>query len=290
MSTGVKRTVQTNANGYREVDLEFRKARALALEAAEVHNRPNRLVCPVLDAARSSGAYGAKPLKSTDEKGLDAWSDGLGLDRSAIAGIAFLSGPWYKVLSNNWTRTFEEDEVNTGLVKYLKNDVNTGIISKGVFDQEALNVFVWAVHPDKKGTAIDNTFLHSEAADDLYIDTDSVEVILENNCRQNKAYRDRTDKTAHIGGVGPKISNFEMEGLLLGKLGQAITAPGAPDKTPDDGALEEDKPIYAMSVRDLHDLYKYGVYPALKEEKLLEAGLIEESSPAMSGTASSTSS
>ena len=61
-----------------------------------------------------------------------------------------------------------------------------------------------------------------------------------------------------------------MEKLLLKRLGQNIN-------------LNRKDPVNAISLRDLHDLYKYGVFPAPIEDQLLKAGLIHETSVAMTG-------
>jgi len=269
----VKRSVLTNAKGYREVDLVFRKARALALEAAQVHRRPGRIHCPVLDASRTSCAYGMKCLKTTDQDGLDQWSDGLGLPKSAVRIIAYLSGPWYKAIGNKIKGTFDEEGVNIGLVKSLKKEVHTGIISEGFFDQEIFNNFIWTIHPNLKGTSIDNAFLHSNAADDVYVSSDSLETIVEHNIGKSSASWNK--------GLGPKMSQLEMEKLLLGHLGQSIprTNDDSPTSTSTTGEVQ------AISVRDMHDLYKYGVFPVVQEGQLLEAGLIEETSVAITGAA-----
>jgi hypothetical protein len=77
-------------------------------------------------------------------------------------------------------------------------------------------------------------------------------------------------------GVGPTMSKVEMEELLIGYMGQKVTLnPNLPKET-----------IQAISVRDMHDLYKYGVFPAFAEDELLAAGLINGSAVALTGVSS----
>jgi hypothetical protein len=265
----VQRTITTNAHGYREVNLDFRIARALALEAEKVDARKDRIHCPVLDASRTSAAYGMMALPSTDQAGLDQWSDALGISKSAVEGIAYLSGPWYSVVSNKFKKSFDDKEVNTGTIISMKSGVHTGIMGEGFFDQNVFNIFIWTLHPNLQETTIDNAFLHSKDADGIYVSSDMLEVILTHNEGKSDAW---------FKGVGPSISKFEMEKLLLGRMGQDVTL--NPEEKPEET-------IRAISVRDMHDLYKYGVFPAFAEDQLLVAGLIKESAVALTGVRSS---
>jgi len=61
------------------------------------------------------------------------------------------------------------------------------------------------------------------------------------------------------------MSNFEMESLLLGVLGQPVTIDS-------DGSKKQ---VQAILVRDIHDLYKYGILPAHVEEKMQAVDLLD---------------
>jgi hypothetical protein len=265
----VQRSIVTNAHGYREVNLEFRTARALALEADKVDAKKDRIRCPVLDASRTSSAYGMMALPTTDQAGLDQWSEGLGISKAAVESIAYLSGPWYSIVSNRINKTFDENEVNTGTVMKMKNGVHTGVMGEGYFDQDVFNNFIWTLHPNLKETSIDNAFLHSKDADVIYVGSEMLEVILAHNESKSKAW---------IKSTGPFISKFEMEKLLIGRMGQEVTL--NPKEKPEETSQ-------AISVRDMHDLYKYGIFPAVTEDQLLAAGLIKESAVAFTAVSSS---
>jgi hypothetical protein len=261
--TVMKRVVVTQKpTGYKEVSLEFRKLRTSALEAARVQERTNRIHCPVLDAARTSGAYGTPALTTCDQQGMERFAEGIKLTASKLATIGYMSGPWYKIMSNKWNQTFDDSEVNTGFVKSLKHDVHTGIISSGQFDQAVLNEFVWNLFPELKdaNTSIDKTFLQSSKADDLFVTSKHLGQIMDFN---------ESKSESPLKGMGSKVSRFEMETLLLGRLGQEINL--------------DSETVRAISVRDLHDLYKYGVFPAPQEDDLRKEGLIQDWSLAMSG-------
>jgi hypothetical protein len=265
----VQRSIVTNAHGYREVNLEFRIARALALEADKVDAKKDRIRCPVLDAARSSSAYGMMSLPTTDQAGLDQWSEALELSKPAVETIAYMSGPWYSIVSNKIKKSFDDKEVNTGTIMKMKNGVHTGVMGEGFFDQDVFNNFIWTLHPNLKETAIDNAFLHSKDAEGVYVGSDMLEVILTHNDSKSDAW---------IKGAGPAISKFEMEKLLIGRMGQEVTL--NPEEKPGETSQ-------AISARDMHDLYKYGVFPAIREDQLLAAGLIKESAVALTGVSSS---
>jgi hypothetical protein len=83
-----QRTVATNAHVYREVNLDFRIARAQALEADKVDAKKDRIRCPVLDASRTISAYGMMALPDTDQAGLDQWSEALELPKVDVQAIA----------------------------------------------------------------------------------------------------------------------------------------------------------------------------------------------------------
>ena len=64
--------------------------------------------------------------------------------------------------------------------------------------------------------------------------------------------------------IGLALSTFEMRVLLLGTLAQPVVLdPRRPSKT-----------VNAIHLRDIHDLYKYGIMPATAEERLNVAGLL----------------
>jgi hypothetical protein len=142
-------------------------------------------------------------------------------------------------------------------------------MGEGFFDQDVFNNFIWTLHPDLKEKAIDNAFLHSTDAEGIYVGSDMLKVIITHNKEQSNAW---------FKGVGPSLSKFEMEELLIGRMGQDVTL--NPEEKPEET-------IQAISVRDMHDLYKYGVFPAFAEDRLLAAGLIDESSVALTGVSSS---
>ncbi|WP_146158334.1 hypothetical protein [Enhygromyxa salina] len=184
------------------------------------------------------------------------WARALGLGPGSVKSIAYLSGPWYMGLYNVVRGDFDEDRVNAGLIVRLKRGVDTGILSTGHFDQLALNKLVWSIQPSLNGTMIDDTFLHGPTAARLYVNNDSMPAIMAHNIMNAESPRS---------GVGPTMSKFEMRQLLLGVLGQDIARdPARPGKT-----------TRALSVRDMHDFYKYCVFPVPIEESLQAAGLID---------------
>lgn len=258
-----QRRVVTNEDGYVEVSLDFRITRASALENASIGSKTDRITCPVLDASRRDDTYGKKALPTTDEAGLNRWAEALQISASAAQSIAYASGPFLKITSNRRSKSFDETEVNTGFVHNRKSGVHTGIIGNGFFDQQALNNFIWCVHPKLKDTAINNSFLHSDAAERLYIQDKHVKDMV----NYNKAQSDSCCKW-----LGARLSKFEMESLLLGRMGQSVNIGDDTEET------------QALSVRDMHDLYKYGVFPAPVENRLLDADLISASSIAINPT------
>lgn len=252
----VQRQIETNAQGYREVSVEFRAARAAQLEMRGVHLRTGRNRCPMIDASRSALTYGHKALPRTDKKALARWARALELTPGPLKGIAYLSGPWYTGLYNLLRGEFDEDAVNTGLIIRLKRGVNTGILSTGEFDQTSFNKFMWSIRPSLKGRSIDNSFLHSDAAATLYVDNRSIHAIMAHNIMNAPSPRV---------GLGPALSKFEMQRLLFGVLGQDVSLDIADPR----------QVTRALSARDMHDFYKYGVFPVHREEGLQAAGLID---------------
>lgn len=282
MTSFIKRAVETHSSsGYKQVSLEFRKARAEALEKAKIHERKERIHCPVLDAARNDRTYGKCPMHTTDQDGMDQFARAIKADPSRLAHIAYLSGVKRQIPYNFWTKTFDELQVNIGLVRSLKCDVHTNIIGSGVFNQDTFNRFVWNLFPDLKDTPIDLDFLMfpSSGADGLFITENNLEDIMAWNTKQSNS-------SALL--LGPTISRFEIDFLLLGKLGQKIVQEGEEEEKVAKGSGS--KEVQAISLCDFHDFYKYGVFPAPIEDNLVELGLAEEMCLAFTATQPSPSS
>jgi len=258
----IKRVVQAHPfNGYKEVALAFRKARSEALEKAKIGERTERICCPVLDAVRTEGVYGKCAMPTTDIEGIETFCDGFDFDSSKVKAFAYLTAPSYGILRNICSGSFDESEVNKGFLYYAKFGTHTGILEGFKFNQDKLDGFIWNIFPDLQGISIDYRFLtdtkDSSKADGLFISESNLEAIMAWNesqsCCKNKM-------------SGPTISKAECGTLLLTKLGQQIQM----------DPKDESSSIWAISVRDFHDMFKYGVFPALIEDKLLAAGLIEE--------------
>ncbi|PRP96577.1 hypothetical protein ENSA5_36530 [Enhygromyxa salina] len=250
------RQIETNYHGYREVSIAFRIARAMKLEARGVHLRTGRIRCPMVDASRTELVYGHKALPATDKHALARWAKALGVPPGPLQLIAYASGPLHSALTNLLRGSFDDDAVNSGLIIQLKREVNTGILSDEQFEQHAFNEYVWSIWPSLKGAMINNGFLHSEPAATLYVDRRALRAILAHNA-DNSPYQWK--------GVGRVMSRVEMLRLLIGVMGQQVTLDlGRPNKT-----------TRALSIRDLHDFYKYAVFPANVEQRLEAAGLIE---------------
>lgn len=257
----IKRVVQTNpVNGYKEVSLLFRKARTEALEKAKIGERTGRICCPVLDAMRTEGVYGKCAMPTTDVEGIGKFCDALKFDASKFKTFAYLTAPSYGILRNICSGSFDESEVNKGFLYYIKFGVHTGILEGFKFNQDKLDTFIWNIFPDLEGTSIDHKFLtdtkDSSKADGLFLTENNVEAIMawnESQCDQKSKF-------------GATISKVECGALMLTKLGQMIQM----------DPKDESSTMGALSVRDLHDMFKYGVFPAPMEDKLLAAGLIEE--------------
>jgi hypothetical protein len=374
------RTVIENSRGYKEVPLEFRIARATAMEEEDVGKNPvtssttddtsatvtttgatsssaattTRICCPVLDASRrsrrlrgevdnnsscpmlqqqptSSGApYGDQPLlKACTSDALVDWAEIMNIPPTATKIIAYISGPITQFPINFLTGTFDDRQVNDGLVRACKHNVHTGILSGGYFDQSKFDHFICTLYPhllllneqqqqfhhstihnDKykddfqyQGQkdeivgidcpTIDNDYLYSSRGDDLYIGLHNIDIVLKHNAKQS------SDQNKWF---GPKMSKDEMVELLIGRLGQkvkglvvktiptTITTDGegpsidVDDNNQDTNNMGDDSTVMAISVRDFHDLYKYGFFPAIIEDRFLKAGYIESDSIAMTGT------
>lgn len=255
----VERIIEMDACGYREVSLAYRIARAARLDGSPAVARTGRIACPGLDTSRSALAYGCCALPGTKAADLDAWSDALGLNRLGIKTVAYLSGPFWSTPLAFLRGRFDDRAVNTGFLRSLKRRTNTGILTTTTFNQERLNGFVWSARPDLVGREMTGAWLYSTAADCEYIDRTMVPAILTHNAANTDARAGWLSRR-----LGLFLSSFEMTSLLLGTLAQPIR-PNANDTS---------HPVDAISLRDLHDFYKYGLFPAVAEERLSVAGLL----------------
>lgn len=255
----VERKILTDAHGYREVALDYRIARAAMLDTHRVGARTGRIACPGLDASRSDQAYGQFALPGTKGKDLKAWSDALGASSLSIKLVAYVSGPSRGILQAFLRGQFDDREVNTGWLRSLKRGTNTGILTSGTFNQEALNALMWAARPDLKGTAMTSAWLYSEKSSCQYLDISMLPAIRAHNA--SNADRKFGWLARKIGLI---LSTFEVKRLLLGTLAQPVVLdPRNPSKT-----------VNAIHLRDVHDLYMYGIMPAAAEERLNVAGLL----------------
>lgn len=245
------RTTHTTNEGYQEVTLPYRQARAQALQHQNME-QAQRIVCPMVDAARRVEAYGQKTLPGTRGRDLKQWAKALDLSVGAMKAIAYASGSQYAIPKNILTGSFDEEAINGGFVHRCKQGVHTGIYRNERFDQAGFEAFVWNLYPELQGTSLTEVWLYSAQADALYF--------TEADLPQVVAYN-RAQSTEQTVGVGERMSKFEMDRLLLGVLGQTITWKG--------------QSMPAISVQDVYDLYKYGFLPVPVEEKLVKAGLLE---------------
>jgi hypothetical protein len=255
--TRVERKVLTDAHGYREVALDYRIARAAMLDG--VSARTGRIACPGLDASRSDHAYGQFALPGTGAKDLKAWADALGVNSLGIKTVAYLSGPFWGIPLAFLRGRFDDKAVNTGFLRSLKRGTNTGILTSGTFNQDALNALVWAARPDLSGMAMTSPWLYSEQSSCQYLDMSMLPAIRAHNARN------ADQKFGPLArAIGLYLSTFEIQSLLLDTLAQPVaTDPRDPSKT-----------VNAIHLRDVHDLYKYGILPAAAEERLNVAGLL----------------
>jgi hypothetical protein len=254
----VERIISTDVRGYREVALNYRIARAAMLETRGSSARTGRIACPGLDASRSELAYGRSALAGTKAKDLDAWSGALGVNSLGIKIVAYLSGPFGSVPSAFFQGQFDDREVNAGFLRSLKRGANTGILTKGVFNQEALNALVWAVRPDLNGVAMTNAWLYSDQSSGQYLDMSMLPAIRAHNARNADPKFGWLARR-----IGLFLSTFEIQSLLLGTLAQPLVDPQDSSKT-----------VNAIQLRDVHDLYKYALLPAVAEDRLNAAGLL----------------
>ncbi len=254
----VDRNVHTNTNGYREVSLEYRIARAVELDSRQVSERTNRIACPMLDACRNSATYGEQVLAATDKKHLTAWAEAVGNSPIGIRTIGYASGPWYKIVLNALRGRFDDQELNTGFVRSLKHGIRTGILGDGSFSQNELNELVWSFLPELKGQAIKCSWVYSDDSANYYLTEPMLSSLMSHN--ETNADRGKFGR-----GLGRILSSFEMESLLLGPLAQKVL------QDPKSGSDS----LQAISVRDLHDFYKYGLLPLPVEERLEKAELLD---------------
>lgn len=256
----VERRLETNEHGYLEVALDYRIARAAMLDASRVSERTGRIGCPMLDASRTEAAYGRMALPGTEAKDLKVWADALGTSSLGIKIVAYLTGPIRSIPGAFLFGRFDDKKVNTGFLRSLKRGINTGVLTRGTFDQGALNAFVRAVRPDLEGTPMTPDWIYSEASAGEYIQNSKP--MLESIRAHNKT---NATPGSSLQWLGLKLSDFEMRSLLLGTLAQEV-------------ALDPRKPAertFAILLRDVHDLFKYGLIPAAAEQRLNAAGLLD---------------
>lgn len=246
------RTTHTNAQGYQEVTPAYRNQRALLLDEQKEGSTKTHIVCPMVDAARRTEAYGQKTLSGLEGEDLAAWANALGVNPVAMKSIAYSSGKPVSIPINILKGSFKDNAINGGFIHDLKNEVHTGIYKDEKFSQEGFEAFVYALYPTLKGTPITREWLYTEKGADLYFEERHLKQVLQFN--ENQSVQKHT-------GLGPKMSAFEMKDLLLGVLGQEITKDG--QKT------------QAILVRDVYDLYQYGFLTVTVEDKLVAADLLE---------------
>ena len=253
--TIIERTIEVNDLGYKEVSMAYRIARAAMLDAQHTPIKEGRIVCPALEASRSKSFYKEMLLPDTDAHNIAKWAAALDLPPNGTKLLGYISGPFPQIVRNVMNSRFDDQQVNDGFVHQLKNGIHTGILADGRFSQDKLNSFVWSFHSNLDGIPMTNAWLYSEQADTLYFDESSLSLVSKHNKQHAKSSR---------GKLGTFMSGREMEDLLLGTLGQPVSL----------DASDPTKKTNAISVRDVHDLYKYGLMPAHVEEKMLTAGLL----------------
>ncbi|MDD9942551.1 MAG: hypothetical protein OXU20_16040 [Myxococcales bacterium] len=265
----VARNVQENADGYREVSLEYRRARSAALDArtadqttdpgvgSDADARKERIACPMLDACRSTGAYGEKALRATDKRHLNPWSRVLGIPAFGIRAVGYLSGPWYRIWSNAVHGRFDAQQLNGGFLRSFKHGINTGVLARGSFSQEELDQLVWSFQPELKGVSITTPWIHGPDSAGYYLTEAMLPAVLAHN-------ETNADPGMFGRRLGLALSTFEMKSLLLGPLAQTVSI----------GSDAGSQRLKAISVRDLHDFYKQGWLPVQIEERFSAAGFL----------------
>jgi len=198
-------------------------------------------------------------LPGTTAKDLKAWADALGVNSLGIKTVAYLSGPFWGTPLAFLRGRFDDREVNTGFLRSLKRGTNTGILTSGIFNQEALNALVWAARPDLKGTSMTSAWIYSEKSSSQYLDMSMLPAIRAHNA---------SNADRKFGWLARKIglflSTFEVRSLLLGTFAQPVVL----------DPRNSSRAVNAIHLRDVHDLYKYGIMPAAAEERLKAAGLL----------------
>jgi hypothetical protein len=169
---------------------------------------------------------------------LKAWADGLSVNSIGIRTVAYLSGPFWGTPLAFLRGRFDDQAVNTGFLRSLKRCTNTGLLTRGIFNQEAPNAFVWAARPDLKNIAMTSAWLYFEQSSSQYLDISMLPAIRAHNA---------SNADPRYGWLARKIwfflSTFEMRSLLLGTLAQPIVLdPRGPSKT-----------VNAIHLRDVHD-------------------------------------
>jgi hypothetical protein len=101
-------------------------------------------------------------------------------------------------------------------------------------------------------------WIYDKHSEEHYIDNSMLPLIAAHNARNSGPRGNAISRK-----IGAFLSAFEMRSLLLGTLAQTISSHS--------GDVTERKAIH---LRDLHDLYKYGLLPANAEDRLVSAGLL----------------
>jgi len=107
----------------------------------------------------------------------------LGVNSLGIKTVAYLSGPFWGTPLAFLRGRFDDREVNTGFLRSLKRGTNTGTLTSGSFNHEALNALVWAARPDLKGTAMTSAWLYSEKSSSQYLDMSMLPAIRAHNAK-----------------------------------------------------------------------------------------------------------
>lgn len=248
----MEREIQVNSNSYVEVILTYRVFRAKELDKKNIASKENRLVCPMVEAGRSTTIYKKQFIPGLKSKDLQEFANALEVSPAAMKSIAYFSGNTSSIIGNIISGKFDDTAIKNGFIHTLKKGVHTGIYKEGKFSQEGFDNFVWSFRPELKDISLVNEWLYSSKADDLYLNDTHLETVLTYN-KANKI----TEKV----GLGLKLSTFEMEKLLLGLLGQELE--------------NHEIAKRGILIRDVYDLYKYGFVPALVEEKFAKKNLIE---------------
>lgn len=255
MTSAVPRQVAKNSHGYLEVSPEYRAYRSRLLKNQE--DPGDRIRCPVVDAGRSERVYGVASLQDTSAKTLVYWGKAVGVDSGLmLKAIAYMSAPPWLILRNILFRRFDDKQINTGTIAWLKDGINTGFLHNEHFNQHAFADLIVHLYPDLKGKPLDT--------DTLYSNDFATRYIVESDGEKMVAYnKQRVGAGGLRGWIGASINRLELKSLLLGIIGQRIK-------------LEEgSEPVQAILIRDLYDFYRFGWYPAHIEARMEKSGLIQ---------------